>query len=122
MIVRGMLIPDAFLTEEICATADFKEYEMVFMNVAVQMNQPQPVVEVEKDDDDSTNRIEPGSHKDNPEHVDDDDDKDQEKVYEEEGGKMGSIKTRTEEIKTPIPTQPRSPRTILSLDKNIIQE
>ncbi|GJT28025.1 hypothetical protein Tco_0908300 [Tanacetum coccineum] len=30
--VRGMLIPDAFLTEKICAIDDFKEYEMVFMN------------------------------------------------------------------------------------------
>ncbi|GKC92232.1 hypothetical protein Tco_1157674 [Tanacetum coccineum] len=29
----GMLIPDAFLTEEICATDDFKEYKKVFMNV-----------------------------------------------------------------------------------------
>ncbi|GJX92595.1 hypothetical protein Tco_0347181 [Tanacetum coccineum] len=27
--VRGMLIPDAFLTEEICATNDYKEYETV---------------------------------------------------------------------------------------------
>ncbi|GJX66376.1 hypothetical protein Tco_0300719 [Tanacetum coccineum] len=43
VLVRGMLIPDAFLTEEIRATDDFKEYEMVFMNVDVPMNQPQPV-------------------------------------------------------------------------------
>ncbi|GKB48433.1 hypothetical protein Tco_0899186 [Tanacetum coccineum] len=42
--VRGMLILDAFLTAEICATDDFKEYEMMFVNVAVPMNQPQPVV------------------------------------------------------------------------------
>ncbi|GKE21546.1 hypothetical protein Tco_1433058, partial [Tanacetum coccineum] len=42
--VRGMLIPDAFLTEEICATNDYKEYETVFVNVAVPMNQPQQVV------------------------------------------------------------------------------
>ncbi|GJZ26426.1 retrovirus-related pol polyprotein from transposon TNT 1-94 [Tanacetum coccineum] len=38
--VRGMLILDAFLTEEIRATADFKEYETVFMHVDVLMNQP----------------------------------------------------------------------------------
>ncbi|GJR23447.1 hypothetical protein Tco_0971974 [Tanacetum coccineum] len=31
MRVRGMLIPDAFLTKEIRAINDFKEYEMVFM-------------------------------------------------------------------------------------------
>nr|GEV09603.1 hypothetical protein [Tanacetum cinerariifolium] len=44
VLVRGMLIPDAFLTEEIHATDDFKEYEMVFMNVDVLMNQPQPII------------------------------------------------------------------------------
>ncbi|GKC65558.1 hypothetical protein Tco_1098156 [Tanacetum coccineum] len=42
--VRGMLISDEFLTEEIRATADFKEYETVFMQIDVLMNQPQPVV------------------------------------------------------------------------------
>nr|GEW65282.1 hypothetical protein [Tanacetum cinerariifolium] len=44
VLVRGMLIPDAFLTEEICATNDFKEYEMVFVGVDVPMNQLQLVV------------------------------------------------------------------------------
>ncbi|GJW14671.1 hypothetical protein Tco_0018804 [Tanacetum coccineum] len=33
MLVRGMLIPDAFLAEEIHDTDDFKEYETMFMNV-----------------------------------------------------------------------------------------
>ncbi|GJW64478.1 retrovirus-related pol polyprotein from transposon TNT 1-94 [Tanacetum coccineum] len=42
--VRRMLIPDTFLTNKICATDDYKEYETVFFNVAVPMNQPQPVV------------------------------------------------------------------------------
>ncbi|GKA88651.1 hypothetical protein Tco_0810415, partial [Tanacetum coccineum] len=40
--VRGMLILDAFLTKEIRATDDYKEYETVFVNVVVPMNQPQP--------------------------------------------------------------------------------
>ncbi|GJW74285.1 hypothetical protein Tco_0133655 [Tanacetum coccineum] len=31
VLVRGMLILDVFLTEEICATDDFKKYETVFM-------------------------------------------------------------------------------------------
>ncbi|GJR88063.1 hypothetical protein Tco_0212074 [Tanacetum coccineum] len=44
VLVRGMLIPDEFLTEEICATDDFKEYETVFFGVDVPMNQPQLVV------------------------------------------------------------------------------
>nr|GFD27776.1 hypothetical protein [Tanacetum cinerariifolium] len=75
-----------------------------------------------KDDDDSKNRLEPGSHKDKPEYVVDDDDKGAEKVDEEEGGEMGSLETRTEETHTTIPTPPRSHRTILSSDKNITQE
>ncbi|GJY89634.1 hypothetical protein Tco_0504830 [Tanacetum coccineum] len=44
VLVRGMLILDEFLIEEIHATNDYKEYEMVFMNVVVLMNLPQPVV------------------------------------------------------------------------------
>ncbi|GJR94166.1 retrovirus-related pol polyprotein from transposon TNT 1-94 [Tanacetum coccineum] len=43
VLVRGMLILDEFLTKEIRATNDFKEYETVFMNVDVLMNQPQLV-------------------------------------------------------------------------------
>ncbi|GJY66054.1 hypothetical protein Tco_0468292 [Tanacetum coccineum] len=171
--VRGMLIPDEFLIEEIHATDDFKEYETVFMNVEVPMNQPQPVVstqgthmstpsahrtptltaspqgkkrkqsagetssplkslkitirqqkvvEREKDDDDFEDRLEPGIHKDKLENVDDDDDKYDENVDEEEEGKTGSLETRTKEMQAPIPTKLRSPRTILSSDKNITQE
>ncbi|GJV05146.1 hypothetical protein Tco_1338715 [Tanacetum coccineum] len=86
VLFRGILIPDAFLTDEIHATYDFKEYEMVFVGVDVPMNQPQPVLEGEKDaksyaskfvasmlDDDSSNKIEPGSHKESPKVLDDDD-------------------------------------------------
>ncbi|GKF53567.1 hypothetical protein Tco_0160477, partial [Tanacetum coccineum] len=81
----------------------------------------QKVVKGEKDDDNSTDRLKPRSHKDNPKHFDDDD-KDKKKVDEEEGGEMGSLEIRTEEMQTPIPTKLRSPRTILSSDKNITQE
>ncbi|GJY24813.1 hypothetical protein Tco_0398471 [Tanacetum coccineum] len=99
--------------------------------VVVPINQPQPVVstqgvhrlqkvvEQEKDDDDSENRLELESHKDNPETVDDDADNYVDKVDEEERGEMGSLETRTEETQTTIPTPPRSPRTLLSSDKNI---
>ncbi|GJQ90918.1 retrotransposon protein, putative, ty1-copia subclass [Tanacetum coccineum] len=38
VLVRGMLIPDAFLTEEIRATDDFKEYEIVGFMVAAAQN------------------------------------------------------------------------------------
>nr|GEU61256.1 hypothetical protein [Tanacetum cinerariifolium] len=66
--------------------------------------------------------LDPGSHKDKPKHVDDDDDKYDEKVDKEEGCEMGSLETRTEETRTPLPVTPRSPRTILSSNKNITQE
>ncbi|GJS25297.1 hypothetical protein Tco_0453929 [Tanacetum coccineum] len=172
VLVRGMLIPDAFLTKEIRATDDFKEYEMVFVGVDVLMNQLQlvvssqgthrstprahrtptvstasphgkkrkqivgesssphkslkitirqkQVVEGEKDDDDSEDRLEPGNHKENPEYVDDDDD--EEKVIAEKDVNTGSLETRTEEMHTPIPTPPKSPRINFSSDKNITQE
>nr|GEU81515.1 retrovirus-related Pol polyprotein from transposon TNT 1-94 [Tanacetum cinerariifolium] len=64
-------------------------------------------------------KLEPGSHKDKPEHVDDNDDKYDEKIDEEEGSEMGILETRTEKMQTPIPTSPRSLGTILSSDKNI---
>nr|GEV12745.1 hypothetical protein [Tanacetum cinerariifolium] len=44
VLVRGMLILDEILTKEIYATNDCKEYEMVFINVVVLINQPQPIV------------------------------------------------------------------------------
>ncbi|GJR12944.1 hypothetical protein Tco_0795596 [Tanacetum coccineum] len=56
--VRGMLIPDAFLTAKIRETDDSKEYEMVFIKVAVLMNQPQPVGSTQ-----GTNRNTPRAHR-----------------------------------------------------------
>ncbi|GKF37695.1 hypothetical protein Tco_0114453, partial [Tanacetum coccineum] len=44
VLFRGMRIPDAFITAEIRATDDYKEYETVFVAVDVLTNQPQPVV------------------------------------------------------------------------------
>nr|GEY44998.1 hypothetical protein [Tanacetum cinerariifolium] len=102
--VRGMLISDAFLTEEIHVTNYFKEAHRTPTFIASPQGKKrkqivgessslhkslkitirqQKVVESEKDDD-SENRLEPGSHKENPEHIDDDDEKDKEKVDEEE--------------------------------------
>ncbi|GJS01974.1 hypothetical protein Tco_0318482 [Tanacetum coccineum] len=40
--MRGMLLPNEFLTEKIRATDDYKEYKTVFVGVDVPMNQPQP--------------------------------------------------------------------------------
>ncbi|GKF52455.1 hypothetical protein Tco_0159365 [Tanacetum coccineum] len=63
---------------------------------------------VEKDDDDSEDRIEPGSHKDNPEVVDNDDDNEREKKDDE----MGSLEIRNEETQTTISTPLSSPRAL----------
>ncbi|GJV24061.1 hypothetical protein Tco_1376756 [Tanacetum coccineum] len=138
--VQGMLTSDAFLTAEVRETDGFKEYETVFMKVALLMNQPQPVVSTQ-----GTNRntprahrlptiyvdppetkkrkqiageSKPGSHKDNPEFVDDDDDKAEEKHNDN----MGSLDIRNEETQTTIPTPLSSLRKILSLDKKTYQE
>ncbi|GJT72766.1 hypothetical protein Tco_1032052 [Tanacetum coccineum] len=146
VLVRGMLILDEFLTKEIRATDDFKEstpraHRIPIVSTAsphgkkrkqiagescsplkslkITIRQKQ-VVEGEKYDDDSKDRLDPESHKENPEYVDDDDD--EEKVDEEKDVDMGSLETRTEEMQTPIPTPPRSPRINLSSDKNITQE
>ncbi|GKA04009.1 hypothetical protein Tco_0676790, partial [Tanacetum coccineum] len=127
--VRGMMIPDEFLTEEIRATDDYKEYEMVFVGIDVLMNQPQSVVSTQgthmsiprahktptlttaspqgkkrkksadksdkyeqsyDDADESDDRLELGSHKENPKHVDDDDDK--EKVDEKKDDEIGVLR------------------------------
>ncbi|GJU94958.1 hypothetical protein Tco_1319714 [Tanacetum coccineum] len=58
VLVQGMLILDALLTTEIRETDDFKEYETVFMKVAVLMNQPQPVVSTQ-----GTNMNTPRAHR-----------------------------------------------------------
>ncbi|GKA16257.1 hypothetical protein Tco_0696004 [Tanacetum coccineum] len=168
VLVRGMLILDALLTAEVRETDDLKEYDTVFMKVAIPMNQPQPVVStqgtnrniprahrsptvsanpletkkrkqtagessslrkslkitikqrqiVKNKDVDSEDRIERGSHKENPKIVDDDDDKAEEKQSDD----MGSLEIRNEETQTTIPTPPSSPRKILSWDKKIDQE
>ncbi|GKD30862.1 hypothetical protein Tco_1241640, partial [Tanacetum coccineum] len=132
-------------------TDDFKEYETVFMNVDDLMNQPQPVVSTQGThrstprahrtptltaSPQGKKRKHSARESSSPqkslkiiirqqkvvEGNKDDDDKYDEKVDEEEGRDMGSLETRTEKMQTPIPTPPRSPRTILSLDKNITQE
>ncbi|GJV52956.1 hypothetical protein Tco_1448697 [Tanacetum coccineum] len=204
-LFRGMRIPDAFLTSQIRATNDYKEYETVFDGVYILMNQPQPVdstqgtyrttpsahrtptltvaspqgkkrkqsteaqeniakvkekldeeeiermVEGEEDEesyaskfadsmlnddvDDSETKIEPGSYKEHPKNVNDDDEeiekqkkddeienkkKDDDKDYDEVA--TSSMETRNEKMQTPIPTPTRSPRKYLSSDKTISKE
>nr|GFA98459.1 hypothetical protein [Tanacetum cinerariifolium] len=84
VLVRGVLIPDAFLTEEIRATYDFKEYEMAFGNEEIEkMVEGDEDKEsyasefadsVQNDDvDDFGTKIESGSHKEHPKNVTDED-------------------------------------------------
>ncbi|GKD28915.1 hypothetical protein Tco_1239693 [Tanacetum coccineum] len=75
---------------------------------------------IHDDVDDSGDRIEPGSHKEHPKVVDDDNK--EEKKDEKEDNEIGSLEIRTEKMQTQIPIIPRSPRINLSLDKNIAQE
>ncbi|GKD00187.1 hypothetical protein Tco_1170461, partial [Tanacetum coccineum] len=49
VLVRGMLIPDVFLTKEIRVNDDFKEYETVFIGVDVLIDQLQPVKRIENE-------------------------------------------------------------------------
>nr|GEY90266.1 hypothetical protein [Tanacetum cinerariifolium] len=93
VLIRGMLIPDAFLTEEIRATDGFKDpqgkkrkqnvKESSSPNKSLKITiRQQKVVEGNKDDDDSQDRLEPKSLKDKPEYVDNDDDKGAEKEWD----------------------------------------
>nr|GEU95635.1 hypothetical protein [Tanacetum cinerariifolium] len=85
-----------------------------------------------QDDDDSGDRIEPGSHKEHSENVDDDDDDDKtekekkddikndEKANDEEKkDETGSMETRKEKMQTPISSPTRSLRKNISLDKTL---
>ncbi|GKD48549.1 hypothetical protein Tco_1277525, partial [Tanacetum coccineum] len=116
--VRGMLIPDAFLTEEIHAIDDVvkgeRDKELYADKFVASM--------IHDDVDDSGNKIEPMSHKEHPKHVVDDDDIEEEKKYEKKDDDMGSLEIRTKKMQTPILTPPRSHRIILSSNKNINQE
>ncbi|GJR35442.1 hypothetical protein Tco_1211126 [Tanacetum coccineum] len=135
VLVRGMLIPDAFLTTEIRETNDFKKSPTVSASpsetkkrqqIKRKSSSPSKSLKitikqkqlVEKDDDDSEDWIECESHKDNPEVVDDDDDNEREKKDDE----IGSLEIKNEETQTTIPTLLSSPRKILSSDKKTFQE
>ncbi|GKF73891.1 hypothetical protein Tco_0220223, partial [Tanacetum coccineum] len=134
VLVQGMSILNAFLTEEIRATDDFKEHETMCVGVDVLMNQLPPVVSTQGTHRSTPRahrtptistaspkrkkrKLEPRSNKENPEYVDDV--ADEEKVDEEKDVDTDSLETRTEEMQTPILTPPRSPRINLSSKKNI---
>nr|GEU37012.1 retrovirus-related Pol polyprotein from transposon TNT 1-94 [Tanacetum cinerariifolium] len=80
------------------------------------------------DDDvnDFGNKLDPGSHKENPKVIDDDYVNDDEQKDEKKNDvgihEMGSLENRTEKLQTPIPTTLRSHWINLSSDKTIVQE
>ncbi|GKC54921.1 hypothetical protein Tco_1077666, partial [Tanacetum coccineum] len=127
VIVQGRLIPNAFLTDEIRATDDYKEstpraHRTPTLTIASPQGKKRKQNEQSYDDvDDSDNRLEPKSHKENLEHVDDDG-KEEEKVDEKKDNEMGSLEARNEQMQTPIPSPTRSPREDLSFDKTISKE
>ncbi|GKA69548.1 hypothetical protein Tco_0775612 [Tanacetum coccineum] len=117
VLIQGMLIPNTFLTEEIRATDDFKEYETVLalhktsLAVEAQENvikvqekldeeEIEKMVKGEEDEesyasvfvdsvfnddvDDSGTKIEPGSHKEHPKHVTDEDEEIKKEKKDEE--------------------------------------
>nr|GEX80825.1 integrase, catalytic region, zinc finger, CCHC-type, peptidase aspartic, catalytic [Tanacetum cinerariifolium] len=142
VLVRGMLISNAFLTTKIRETDDFRESTPRAIRSPTLTASPQgkkrkqsagesnsqdkllritirqqKVVKRDHNDDESGDRLEPGSHKEHPKIVDDDDDK-----VEKRDDDLGSLEIRAEETQTTIPTPPSSLRKILSSDKKVDQE
>ncbi|GJX76562.1 hypothetical protein Tco_0323373, partial [Tanacetum coccineum] len=140
LLVQGMLIPNEFLTEEIRTTDDFKEYEMVFVRVDVLMNQPKLIVSTQ-----GMHRSTPRAHRTPTVSTASPQGKNRKQIVRESSSPQKSLKitirqkqaiegenddvdsedsldTRTEEMQTPTSTPPRSPRTILSSNKNITRE
>ncbi|GKF65714.1 hypothetical protein Tco_0192231 [Tanacetum coccineum] len=110
-----MLIPDAFLTAEVRETVDSKEYETVFMKVAVLINQPQLVVSTQ-----GTNRNTPRAHRSPTVSAGPLETKKRKQTARESkkhNDDMDSLEIRNEETLTTIPTPLSSPRKILSSDK-----
>ncbi|GJT51994.1 hypothetical protein Tco_0978151 [Tanacetum coccineum] len=101
VIVRGMLIPDAFITDEIRATDDCKEYEMMFVGVVVPMIQPQSVVSTQ-----GTHRTTPSAHRSPTISIVTPQKRKRKQVVGEISSPKPSLKIRVKQIKpstTPIP-------------------
>nr|GFB45497.1 hypothetical protein [Tanacetum cinerariifolium] len=119
VLFHGMLILNEFLTVEIRATNDYKEYEMVFVgeNPKVDDDDDDDVNVIEKMDDekkhDNVEKTDDVAEKDNDDHID-------HALVEPRA--TGSIDTRNEQIQTPIPIPIRSPRSALSSNKIVSQE
>ncbi|GJS59943.1 retrovirus-related pol polyprotein from transposon TNT 1-94, partial [Tanacetum coccineum] len=112
----------------------------ISLKIRIKQKKPTPTTplpHIEKSDDDSGNRLEPESYKENQDEVindeekkdddnkkkdDDDDDDDHADHSLIKSQRTGSSEIRTEKIQTPILSPPRSIRTDLSSDKAIAEE
>nr|GEZ76250.1 hypothetical protein [Tanacetum cinerariifolium] len=107
--VRGILILDEFLTDDIRAAEEYKEYEKVFVREKILEEDIAKEVDGEEeasyasefansifqdDDDDFSNRIEPRSHKEHPKTVNDDDEREDADMND-----LSSDKTISQELK-----------------------
>ncbi|GKA45656.1 hypothetical protein Tco_0738452 [Tanacetum coccineum] len=163
VLVREMLIMDALLTAKIRETDDFKVYETVFMKEEIDKLLDGDEDEesyasafadsvINNDNDDTGSKLEPGSHKEHPEHMSDDDEKkkkdeevekekevveivketnvdntsakkNKEVVTEKEVVDMsGNQEIRNEQMQTPIPSPIRSPRNVSFSGKTTTKE
>ncbi|GJY93452.1 hypothetical protein Tco_0509234 [Tanacetum coccineum] len=104
-------------------TNDFKEYETVFMKLAILMNQLQSVISTQ-----GTNRNTPRAHRSPTIFASPMEKKKRKqtagesKRLEKHSDDMGSLEIRNEEMQTTIPTPLSSPRKILSSDKKTSRE
>ncbi|GJY12199.1 hypothetical protein Tco_0381508 [Tanacetum coccineum] len=128
VIVRGMLIPNAFLTKEIRTTNDYKETTpRAHMTHTLTTASPQGKKRKQKsyadkfaasmvhnDVDDFGNMIEPKSHKEHPKVVDDDDENEEEKKYDTKDDKMGRIDDTVSPSTTTTSKDPQMERRISS--------
>ncbi|GJZ90916.1 hypothetical protein Tco_0662843 [Tanacetum coccineum] len=96
-----MLIPDEFITDDIHATEEYKEYIKVFVGVDIPMIQPQPVVSTQ-----GTHRTTPSAHRSPTLNVDIASKKKRKQVAGETSSPRKSFKVTIQKKKaktTPIP-------------------
>nr|GEV55614.1 hypothetical protein [Tanacetum cinerariifolium] len=129
VIVRGMLILDEFITDDIRATEEYKECDNVFVrvddieNIVDGDNEESYASEfvnlVFQDKDDFGNRIEPESHKEHLKTVDDDENEKEKKCHtpfwRRRSGRLSATSHHliTPSLSPPLTSPPPSPQSLL---------
>ncbi|GKC64357.1 hypothetical protein Tco_1096955 [Tanacetum coccineum] len=106
-----VVVQDAILTEEVEKILEGYNEEVDTFDDTIMLSQENP-----------RTRLEPWSNKENPEKIVHDDENDNDDHALTRKKILGSSKTRNEQMQTPIPTPPKSPRINLSSDKAPLQE